>query len=80
MKSKKPSVVELEAELVRLNELVRARRHQLARLDECPNKDCECRAVWHEVVDQKLKHQVGRIRKGVRTAAKRKTTRKAKRA
>jgi hypothetical protein len=66
MKSKKRSAVELEAELVRLNELVRARRKQLTRLDDCPNKDCECRAVWHEVVAKNLKNQVGKVRAGVR--------------
>lgn len=66
MKSKKPDAVELEAELLRLNDLVRARRKQLARLDTCPHKDCECRAVWHETVEKNLSTQVGKIRQGVR--------------
>src|SRR5512146_158783 len=66
MKSKKRDAAGLEAELMRLNELVRARRKQLARLDSCPHKDCECRAVWHEVVEEKLSHQVGKVRQGVR--------------
>ncbi len=80
MKSKKSDAVELEAELLRLNELVRARRKQLARLEACPNKDCECRAVWHDVVEEKLKHQVGKIRNGVRGNSKpAKPSRKAKR-
>lgn len=57
---------QLEAELLRLNELVRARRRQLARLAVCPNKDCECRAVWREVVEKDLAGQVGKIRREVR--------------
>ncbi len=65
MKSKKRVAVELEAELMRLNELVRARRKQLARLAACPNKDCECRLVWREVVEKNLSSQMGRIRRGV---------------
>ena len=60
------TVVELESELLRLTELVRARRQQLARLEKCPNKDCECRKVWREVVERKLASQVGKIGKGVR--------------
>jgi hypothetical protein len=61
--------VELEAELIRLNALVRARREQLARLEHCPHKDCECRQVWREVVEKKLATQVRKIRKQVRPAA-----------
>ena len=80
MKSKKQNAVELEAELLRLNELVRARRKQLARLDECPNTDCECRAVWREVVDKNLKTQVSKIRKGVRGSKTAKTTKTARKA
>jgi hypothetical protein len=57
---------ELEAELLRLNTLVRERRKQLARLEECPRKDCECRLVWREVLEKKLATQVGKIRKQVR--------------
>ena len=65
MKSKKSEALELEAELVRLNDLVRARREQLVRLEDCPNKDCECRAVWHKAVEKKLANQVGKVRRGV---------------
>ena len=66
MKTKQREAAELEAELLRLNSLVRERRNQLARLEACPNKDCECRRVWKEVVDKKLNRQVGKIRKQVR--------------
>jgi hypothetical protein len=38
MKGTPPAVAELEAELVRLNTLVRARRRQLERLQACPNE------------------------------------------
>jgi hypothetical protein len=65
MKSKEDPV-ELEAELLRLNTLVRERRKQLARLATCPNKSCECRAVWSEVVEKKLAGQMGKIRSQVR--------------
>ncbi len=58
--------LELESELLRLNDLVRARRKQLARLEDCPNKGCECRRVWREVVEKDLAKQVGKIRRGVR--------------
>jgi len=66
MKSTQHEAAELEAELMRLNTLVRARRKQLARLEYCPNKDCECRQVWKQVVEKKLANQVGKIRKQVR--------------
>lgn len=66
MKSKKQQVLELGAELERLNELVRQRRKQLAFLETCPNKSCECRSVWRDVVEKKLASQVGKIRKRVR--------------
>lgn len=66
MKRKKSGAGDLEVELLRLNELVRARRKQLARLEKCPNKDCECRVVWREVTEQNLAGQVGRVRRGVR--------------
>lgn len=65
MKRKPAQVVELEAELLRLTELVRARRTQLNRLDKCPNKDCECREVWREVTEKKLDTQVKKVRTGV---------------
>jgi hypothetical protein len=66
MKSTHRHAVELEAELLRLNTLVRERRKQLARLENCLNKDCECRRVWREVVEKNLTHQVRKIRKQVR--------------
>jgi hypothetical protein len=66
MKSKQREGLELEAELVRLNTLVRQRRQQLARLEKCPNKDCECRRIWREVVEKDLARQVGKIRRHVR--------------
>jgi hypothetical protein len=66
MKSTQREAAELEAELLRLNTLVRERRTQLARLENCPHKDCECRQVWKEVVEKKLANQVGKVRKQVR--------------
>jgi hypothetical protein len=66
MNSKSREVIELEAELMRLNTLVRARRQQLARLAKCPNKDCQCRAVWRQVVEKDLANQMGRIRRQVK--------------
>jgi hypothetical protein len=77
MKSTQRQAAELESELLRLNSLVRERRKQLARLESCPNKDCECRRVWREVVEKKLSRQVGKIRKQVR--GKRTTKLKSKR-
>ena len=71
MKSKAREALELEAQLVRLNTLVRARRKQLAFLAKCPNKTCECRAVWREVVEKKLAGQMGKIRQQVRSKASR---------
>jgi len=67
MKSKPKQAAELEDELVRLTTLVRARRKQLARLATCPHKDCECRAVWREVMEKDLANQMGKIRRRVRT-------------
>ncbi len=64
-KGRKQEIAELEAELLRLNELVRARRKQLARLRTCRQKDCECRMVWQEVVQRKLAGQMGKIRRKV---------------
>ena len=60
---------DLEAELVRLNALVRERRKQLDRLDKCPNKDCPCRFVWREHVEKNLAGQVGEVRRRVRDKA-----------
>jgi hypothetical protein len=60
-------VTALEAELVRLNALVRERRKQLDRLEKCPNKDCPCRFVWREHVEKNLAGQVGKIRRHVRS-------------
>jgi len=85
MNSKKQASSDLESELLRLNTLVRQRRAQLARLETCPHKDCECRAVWSSIVDKDLATQVRKIRKGVssngtqmRKAPKRKATRTRK--
>lgn len=61
MKTKQQQAVELTDELLRLNALVRARRAQLARLEKCPYKDCECRRVWREVVEKDLAGQMGKI-------------------
>jgi hypothetical protein len=69
MKRKPPEAAELEAELIRLTTLVRARRKQLARLNTCPHKDCECRAVWRDVVEKNLASQMGKIRRQVRPRA-----------
>lgn len=83
MNSKKQEASDLEAELLRLNTLVRQRRAQLDRLEKCPHKDCECRLVWNQVVDKHLATQVGKIRKGVSTNGsqpKKAPTRRAKRA
>ena len=65
MKSKQRQVLELEAELLRLNSLVRQRRKQLAFLEKCPHKNCECRRVWRQVVEKNLARQVGKIRRDV---------------
>ena len=66
MNGKQLEATELEAELVRLNALVRERRQQLARLEKCPNKDCPCRLVWRNHVEENLAGQVGKIRRHVR--------------
>ena len=66
MNRKDREATDLEAELLRLNALVRERRKQLARLEKCPNKDCPCRFVWREQVEKNLEGQVGRIRRQVR--------------
>ena len=77
MKRTQNEVAELEAELLRLNNLVRQRRLQLARLESCPHKDCECRQVWHDVVEKKLASQVGKIRKKVRERPAKGSTKKS---
>lgn len=77
MKSKRDEALALEAELMRLTTLVRQRRAQLARLAKCPNKDCECRQVWREVVEQNLARQVGKIRRHVRPQPRRSNASKA---
>jgi hypothetical protein len=65
MNGKQLDAAGLEAELLRLNALVRERRKQLARLEKCPNKDCPCRLVWREHVEKNLEGQVGKIRRQV---------------
>lgn len=65
MKRKPRETQALEAELVRLTALVRQRRKQLERLQECPNQACECRRVWKEQVNQTLASQVRKIRRQV---------------
>ena len=69
MNGKQRDGTQLEAELIRLNTLVRERRKQLARLEKCPNKDCPCRFVWREHVEKRLAGQVGEIRRRVRNQA-----------
>ena len=69
MNGKQRDATQLEAELLRLNTLVRERRKQLARLDKCPNKDCPCRFVWREHVEKRLAGQVGEIRRRVKSQA-----------
>ena len=64
---KPQDATELEAELLRLNTLVRERRKQLARLEKCPNPDCPCRVVWRNHVEKNLAGQVGKIRSHVRS-------------
>jgi hypothetical protein len=64
-KSNQQQSVELEAELLRLNALVRARRKTLARLAACPNKTCECRLVWSEQTEKTLASQMGKLRQGI---------------
>jgi hypothetical protein len=66
MNGKQRDATKLEAELIRLNTLVRERRKQLERLDKCPNKDCPCRFIWREHVEIVLAGQVGIIRRQVK--------------
>jgi hypothetical protein len=65
MSSKPRETLELEAELIRLNALVRERRQQLARLKACPNPECPCRVVWKNKVDEGLADQMRKIGKQV---------------
>jgi hypothetical protein len=67
MKSRPLDATELEAELLKLNALVRERRKQLARLRNCPNPDCPCRVVWRDAVEKNLATQVGKVRRNVRS-------------
>jgi len=73
IKGKHQQILELESALHRLNALVRQRRKQLAYLEKCPNKDCECRRVWRQVVEKNLAHQIGQVRRQVRDGSARKT-------
>jgi hypothetical protein len=77
--AKQKQATGLEAELTRLNALVRERRKQLARLDKCPNQDCPCRFVWREHVEMNLAGQVGKIRHQVQSKAAGKSKQSAKR-
>ena len=72
-KGKPQEATELEAELLRLNTLVRERRKQLVRLEKCPNKDCPCRVVWRNHVEKNLAGQVGKIRRKVSSKTARPT-------
>ena len=65
MKRKEHEKLKLEAELLRLNALVRERREQLARIEECPNQACRCRAVWKEQVEKTLTGQMRKIRRQI---------------
>jgi hypothetical protein len=65
MKRQQHDKLELEAELLKLNALVRERREQLARIEDCPNKGCHCRAVWREQVEKGLSSQVRKIRRRI---------------
>jgi hypothetical protein len=70
LKTKATDAESLEAKLRRLNNLVRQRRAQLARLAACPHKECECRAVWRQVIEKELACQVGRVRSEVRAGSR----------
>ena len=78
MNGKQRDGTQLEAELLRLNTLVRERRKQLARLEKCPNKDCPCRFVWREHVEKRLAGQVGEIRRRVKSQVAKLTKSKGK--
>lgn len=78
MKRKPQEKIELEAELLKLNDLVRERRKELAKIQDCPNHDCHCRAVWKEQVDKNLAGQVRKIRRKLDVKPKTKARAKAK--
>ena len=78
MNGKEHEITDLEAELLRLNALVRERRKQLARLETCPNKDCPCRLVWREHVEKNLEGQVREIRRQVGAGSSKLVERKAR--
>lgn len=63
MKVKPKTTQELETELRLLTEMVRDRRKELARLQTCPNKSCQCRVVWREQVEKNMASQVRKIRR-----------------
>ena len=65
MTIKPPEALELESELMRLNTLVRERREQIAKMEECPNPDCPCRVVWKDKVEKGLASQMRKIGKKV---------------
>ena len=65
MSSKPRETLALEAELIRLNALVRERRQQLARLKACPNPECPCRVVWKNKVEEGLAEQMRKTGKQV---------------
>ena len=67
MISKPRQTLELEDELMRLNALVRERREQLARIEDCPNDQCPCRVVWKDKVEKGLATQMRKIGKQVKT-------------
>jgi hypothetical protein len=66
MNRKAPAATDFETDLLRLNALARRRRKQLARLEKCPNKNCECRLVWREFIEKNLAGQVVKIRRRIR--------------
>jgi hypothetical protein len=66
MKTKQHEIVELEAELLRLNRLVRDRRRELVRLAKCPNETCACRLFWQDHVEKLVARQMRKIRQKIR--------------
>ena len=78
MKRKQDEKLKLEAELLKLNALVRERREQLDSIRDCPNHACRCRAVWKEHVEKTLSGQMRKIRQQI--GAKTKKAPKSKKA